>query len=80
MISQYSTVVVTEIRHPPAFYNPFKVNTALPQVGDRGAVVDVLRGFGQPDRYIVECVNASSETIWLSDFSADELALAPPEA
>jgi len=80
MISLYSTVVVKEIRHPPAFYDPFKVNKALPYVGDRGAVVDVLRGFGQPDRYVVECVGASGETIWISDFSADELTLAPPEA
>lgn len=80
MISQYSTVVVTEIRHPPTFYDPFKINKALPQVGDRGAVVDLLRGFGQPDRYVVECVSASGETIWLSDFSADELALAPSGA
>lgn len=80
MISQYSTVVVTEIRNPPTFYDPFKINKAVPQVGDRGAVVDLLRGFGQPDRYVVESVSASGETIWLSDFSADELALAPPGA
>ncbi len=26
MISKYSTVVVTEIRHPPTFYDPFKIN------------------------------------------------------
>ena len=80
MISKFATVVVLEIRYPPGFYDPFKVNRALPQVGDKGAVVDVLRGFGKPDRYVVECVNASGETIWLSDFSADELALASPEA
>ncbi len=80
MISKYSTVVVTEIRHPPTFYDPFKINKVPPQVGDRGAVVDLLRGFGLPDRYVVECVSGPGETIWLGDFSADELALAPADA
>lgn len=78
MISQFSTVRVTEIRHPPAFYDDFKVSKVTPRVGDRGAVVDILKEFGKPDRYVVECVDASGETLWLSDFSADELALVPP--
>lgn len=77
MISLYSTVVVTEIRHPPTFYDPFKINKSLPQVGDQGAIVDVLRVAGEPNRYVVECVNTSGDTVWLSDFSEDELALAP---
>ena len=72
-IALLMTVKVLEIRHPQEFYNLFKINQRAPQVGDTGAVVDVLNGFGKPNRYVVECCDLGGKTIWLSDFSAEEL-------
>jgi hypothetical protein len=76
-MSQYATVFVVALRHAPAPRDPFNINRVPPQVGDRGAVVEILHAPGQPDRYVVECVDASGETLWLGEFSADELALVP---
>ena len=42
-----------------------------PRVGDRATILHVY----SPDEFAVECVNADGLTVWLADFSADELTL-----
>ena len=43
-------------------------------VGDRGTVVDILQAPGLPDKYVVEASGPDGITVWLGDFTADELA------
>ena len=47
----------------------------LPRVGDRGTVVQLLRPGDPATTYLVEAVNGEGETIWLGEFSRDELEL-----
>lgn len=47
-----------------------------PQVGDTGAIVYVLDWFNPP-AYFVESVNQHGYTVWVADFTADELERSP---
>ena len=53
----------------------WKINERAPRVGDSGTIVEVNQMEGQPDSYIVECVDEDGHTVWLAEFSSDELRL-----
>jgi hypothetical protein len=55
-------------------YEGWRVNQRPPRVGDRGTVVDILQAPGLPDKYVVEASGPDGITVWLGDFTADELA------
>ena len=42
-----------------------------PRVGDTGTVVTVL---GTNEKYVVECVAPSGRTVWLAEFTPEELS------
>jgi hypothetical protein len=52
------------------------VSRRAPHVGDEGAVVQVLRAAGLPERYVVESVDAGGATVWLAEFAAADLEAA----
>lgn len=71
--SQFATVRVKALLRPLTNYNSWQVSRRAPVMGDRGAVVEVIRGTGQAEVYVVECVNADGSTEWLAEFSEAEL-------
>ena len=44
-----------------------------PRIGDIGTVVE--RAADAPSRYLVESVTGEGETVWLAEFTADEIEL-----
>ena len=73
-LREYELVRVVRLRDPAAC-DGWKVNKRPPKVGDVGALIDILRARGLPDRYVVECPSASGDgsAEWLGDFAEDEL-------
>jgi hypothetical protein len=51
----------------------WNVNARAPRVGDVGTVVEILSAAGQAAQYVVECVAPDGTTLWLADFTAEEL-------
>ena len=52
----------------------------LPQVGDIGTIVDLIptdEPDGAATRYVVEKVEVTGTTVWLAEFTKDELELVP---
>ena len=74
-LKQYDLVRVRQLLQPPEVYDGWRVNKRPPQIGDVGTIVDVLQARGCPDDYIVESSGADGDTVWLGDFSAEELEL-----
>ena len=72
-LQQYGLVRIRQLLQPPDAYNGWQVNQRPPQVGDVGALLDVLHAAGRPDRYVVESSGANGVSVWLGDFSAEEL-------
>jgi hypothetical protein len=72
----YSVVRVRQLRRPSGDYDGWKVNRRPPQVGDIGAVVEVLTAPAmQEEMYVVECSGSDGVFVWLCSFSFDELEL-----
>ena len=72
-LKEYAAVRIRKLLHPPEHYDGWHLNQRPPQIGDKGIIVDILRASGQPDRYVVESSGADGVTIWLGDFSTEEL-------
>ena len=70
---QYGLVRVRQLLEPAVDYDGWRVNQRPPQVGDVGALLDILYAPGLPDRYVVESAGADGITAWLGDFAAEEL-------
>jgi hypothetical protein len=49
--------------------------TLPPQLGDLGTIVYVHRRDSVPALYTVEAVDENGYTLWLADFSPEELSL-----
>ncbi len=74
MFQQYSVIRVKRLLHPEIDRDGWKINQRQPQIGDTGAVVEILQAPNLPLHYIVECVNMDNgDAIWLSEFEADEI-------
>ena len=72
-VKQYEQARVRQLIRSTETYNGWRVNTRAPQVGDVGTVVDILSAPGLPDNYVVECSAPDGRTLWLGDFTAEEL-------
>lgn len=72
-LKQYSMVRIKNMLNTPEHYDGWKVNQRPPQIGDTGAIVEILKAKGLPDCYVVENVANNGSTIWLADFFAEEL-------
>lgn len=57
----------------PGAHDGWAVNRRSPNVGDVGAVVEVVWAPDEEARYVVECVDSEGATEWLAELSADEL-------
>ena len=79
-LTQYSSVCVVKLLYPLEEYNDWRINQRNPQIGDSGAIVEILNAPNLPDKYVVEAVNPDGTTRWLSDFDADELEAVPQES
>jgi len=53
--------------------NGWSINVRAPHVGDIGTVVEILDAEGQAAQFVVESVAPDGTTIWLADFTAEEL-------
>ena len=74
----YSLVRVRQLLRSPADYDGWRISQRPPQVGDVGTLLDTLHTPGLPDRYVVECSGSGGVSVWLGDFSAEELESARP--
>ena len=72
-LEQYGLVRIRQLFQPVAEYDGWRVNLHPPQVGDVGTLLHILHAFGLPDRYVVESSGADGVTLWLGDFTAEEL-------
>jgi hypothetical protein len=72
-LEQYSIVRIVKLLHPPEAYNGWGINKRNPQVGDTGAILEILTAPGLSDNYVVENSDADGSDIWLADFVAEEL-------
>jgi hypothetical protein len=69
----YEMVRVRRLLRAPGDYDGWRVNQRPPRVGDCGAIVEIRRGRGLPDRYVVEAGGPGGVPVWLADFVAEEL-------
>ena len=73
-LKEYDVVRVTQLLKPDRRYDGNAGIKRPPQIGDSGTIVHV-----PPEPYsewcIVECLDKNGFTIWLADFTADELEL-----
>lgn len=80
-IAQFDIVRVVRIVGAPDSHLALSTSARTPKIGDTGTVVDLLRDDGytgaSPDapsrRYLVERVAADGRTVWLAEFTRDEL-------
>jgi hypothetical protein len=70
---QYGLVRVRRLLRPAAEYDGWRVNRRPPQVGDVGTLLDIVKAPTLPDRYVVESSGPDGITVWLGDFTAEEL-------
>jgi len=54
-------------------YDGWRLNQRPPQVGDVGTLLDILHLTGFQDRYVVESSGKDGLSVWLADFTADEI-------
>ena len=73
----YSRVRVSRLLTPRRAVSGSGAKTRQPEVGDTGTVVEY---FGNIDgaTYLVESVDADGETVWLAEFSRQELVADTP--
>jgi hypothetical protein len=72
-LRQYASVRVRRLLQSPEAYDGWRVNQRHPRVGDVGTIIDILQAPGLPDNYVVEAGGSDGATLWLGDFSAEEL-------
>ena len=77
-LQQYGIIRIRRLLSSPGSYDGWRVNQRLPLIEDMGVIVDVLHTPGLPDRYVVESIDADGTTVWLGDFSAEELEMVNP--
>jgi protein-S-isoprenylcysteine O-methyltransferase Ste14 len=75
LLKQYSVVRVVKLLRPIDDYDGWKINKRPPEIGDTGAIVEILKAPNLPIHYVVESVSASGTTIWLNDFESGEIEL-----
>jgi hypothetical protein len=76
-LKEYEMVRVRQLLRAAEEYDGWRFNQRPPRVGDVGYIVDVLHADGVPDNYVVESSGPDGITVWLGDFSEDELEPLP---
>jgi len=70
MFAEHNIVKVVKLNDLNRPYSGSEKISRAPQIGDTGVIVNIL----EPDKaFIVEMVGPNGYTIWLADFTADEL-------
>ncbi len=72
-LALYGLVRVRQLTAISVARDGWHVNLRAPEIGDVGTLVDVLQTPHLPDHYLVECARHDGQTLWLSEFEADEL-------
>lgn len=75
-LQQYGVVRIRQLLRSPEAYDDWRINQRPPRVGDQGVIVDILQAPGLPDNYVVESVGPDGVTVWLGDFTDEELEAA----
>ena len=78
MLNELDTVRVVRLQTVDREFTGSPGVTRPPQVGDTGAIVHSYDPTDKSAPFIVECVATDGMTIWLADFSPDELELDIP--
>jgi hypothetical protein len=52
----------------------WRINQRPPQIGDIGAIVEILQVTNLLTAYVVECSNQDGTAVWVSEFFAEEIA------
>jgi hypothetical protein len=79
-LQRYSVVRVRQLVQSSGSYGGWRENQRPPEIGDTGAIVEVLNTSGLPSKYVVESCAKDGSTLWLCDFYAEELELASSRA
>jgi hypothetical protein len=69
----YAVVRVCQLTSDNMDRNGWRLNSTDPKVGDVGAIVEIWPSTNGSDLYIVENCDSNGETVWLSDFTEDEI-------
>jgi hypothetical protein len=72
---EFDVVRIVRLATPSREYDGSDASRRAPQIGDTGTVVHVLAPGDPRTPYVVECVREDGYTIWVAEFSADELEL-----
>lgn len=72
-LRQYHEVRIRRLLRLPGAYDGWGFNQRAPRVGDVGTVLDILDVPGSKTGYVVECSGPDGVTVWLGDFTAEEL-------
>lgn len=72
-LPQYQMVRVKKLLRPVEEYNGWWINKRSPEIGDIGTIVEVIQAPRMPDNYIVEASQQDGATIWLGDFTEEEI-------
>ena len=74
MFHDYDTVIIRSHSARIKSVDGTKAVKRLPRLGDSCTIVHIV----EPGRYMVEHVADAGMTVWLSEFSVNELAALPP--
>ncbi len=69
----YDMVRVVKMCRPIEDYEGWGGSKRSPQVGDKGAFIELLQAPNLPDHYVVESVTPDGDTLWISEFLIDEI-------
>ena len=72
-LQQYCLVRVVSLNQPLGSYDGWQLNQRAPRIGDVGTIVEVLAAPDLRCAYVVENADQRGVTVWLGEFSADEL-------
>ena len=75
MLRELDPVRVVSLRDPPTQHLAVAGAQRPPRLGDTGTVVQLLRPGDPSTTYLVEAVTGEGETIWLGEFTREELEL-----
>ncbi|CAN5768033.1 hypothetical protein BH09VER1_BH09VER1_45700 [soil metagenome] len=70
---EFDIVRIRKIVRLPETYDGWGLNQQPPRVGDTGTITDILHTPDQPDHYVVERTFTDGATIWLSEFTEEEI-------
>jgi hypothetical protein len=73
-LKEYDVVKITTLLRPQRHVDGTKDVLRQPKCGDIGTIVHMASSPQEGTIYSVECVSPEGLTIWLADFSRDEIA------